>query len=144
MNKVGKYARGESINEIELLKMVLELTEKEKMRMWAYGYIDDVIDKLPDYGKDILEKRRDVWEEEKEYVRQTVEGFLTNRELQVKAQGERKKLALFIMKNFSEYKSLLFTYIDKNAISDEDIRKFIYRKRYPVKKKHLYLNAVQE
>jgi hypothetical protein len=45
MNWVGKYAIQKDINETELLKMVLELPEKDKMLMWSEGYIDLVIDK---------------------------------------------------------------------------------------------------
>ncbi|MEH6949180.1 hypothetical protein V7068_19355, partial [Bacillus sp. JJ634] len=67
MNRVGKYAIQKDMDETELLKMVLELPEKDKMLMWSEGYIDLVIDKLPEYGKDILVIRKDKWEDTKAY-----------------------------------------------------------------------------
>jgi hypothetical protein len=45
MNRVGKFAMQKDMDETELLKMVLELPEKDKMLMWSEGYIDLVIDK---------------------------------------------------------------------------------------------------
>ncbi len=67
MNRVGKYAIQKDMDETELLKMVLELPEKDKMLMWSEGYIDLVIDQLPEYGKDILVTRKEKWEDTKGY-----------------------------------------------------------------------------
>jgi hypothetical protein len=58
VNRVGKYAASEEVDEIHLMKMVIELTEKDKMIMWSEGYIDLVIDKMPEYARDILENRK--------------------------------------------------------------------------------------
>ncbi|MDP4086228.1 MAG: hypothetical protein Q8934_16640 [Bacillota bacterium] len=54
MYRGGKYAIQKDMDETELLKMVLELPEKDKMVMWLEGYIDFVIEgalggKLADY-----------------------------------------------------------------------------------------------
>lgn len=58
LNKVGKYAASEEVDELQLLQMVIELTEKDKMVMWSEGYLDLVIEKLPEYARDILENRK--------------------------------------------------------------------------------------
>ncbi|MFL6563004.1 MAG: hypothetical protein ACJ8MO_43770, partial [Bacillus sp. (in: firmicutes)] len=67
MNRVGKYAANDTVDDLELMNMVFELPEKDKMIMWSEGYLDLVIEKLPEYARDVLEKRKDKWEDTKAY-----------------------------------------------------------------------------
>jgi hypothetical protein len=136
MNRVGKYAIQKDMDETELLKMVLELPEKDKMLMWSEGYIDLVIDKLPEYGKDILVIRKDKWEDTKAYYQDQLDDILSKEEVKMKMKSERKEFALFVMENFNEFQSLLFLCYDGN-LKDVDLRKFIYRKRYGTRKNYL-------
>jgi hypothetical protein len=129
VNRVGKYANGENIDEIELLKMVFELTEKDRMIMWSEGYIDLVIEKLPVYAHDILEKRKKKWENTKEYVQNELDHILNQKDIKEKMMGERKEFALFIMEHYRAYQSLLFLIYDGN-LKDDDLRKFVYRRRF--------------
>ncbi|OIK09806.1 hypothetical protein BIV60_22825 [Bacillus sp. MUM 116] len=129
MNRVGKYACGNTVDETELLKMVLELPEKDKMLMWSEGYIDHVIEKLPKYGQDILVNRTEKWEDTKVYYRDQLEDILSKEEVKVKMKSERKEFALFVMNNYRELQSLLFLSFDRN-LKDIDLRKFVYRRRY--------------
>lgn len=129
MNRVGKYANGEDIDEIELLKMVFELTEKDRMIMWSEGYIDLVIEKLPVYAHDILENRKKKWENTKAYVQNELDQILNQKDLKDKMRGERKEFALFVMEHYRAYQSLLFLIYDGN-LKDDDLRKFVYRRRF--------------
>ncbi|WP_245640525.1 hypothetical protein [Neobacillus massiliamazoniensis] len=129
MNRVGKYAIQKDIDETGLLKMVLELPEKDKMLMWSEGYIDLVIDKLPEYGKDILVNRKDKWEDTKAYYQDQLDDILSKEEVKMKMKSERKEFALFVIEDFKEFQSLLFLCYDGN-LKDVDLRKFVYRKRY--------------
>ncbi|MFF2447554.1 hypothetical protein ACFVSW_10635 [Neobacillus sp. NPDC058068] len=133
MNRVGKYAIQKDMDETGLLKMVLELTEKDKMLMWSEGYIDLVIDKLPKYGKDILVNRKDKWEDTKAYYQDQLDHILSKEEVKVKMKSERKEFALFVIENFKVFHSLLFLCYDGN-LKDLDLRKFVYRKRYGTRK----------
>lgn len=133
MNRVGKYAIQKDMDETGLLKMVLELPEKDKMLMWSEGYIDIVIDKLPEYGKEILVNRKDKWEDTKAYYQDQLHDILSKEEVKMKMKRERKEFALFVIENFKEFHSLLFLCYDGN-LKDLDLRKFVYRKRYGKRK----------
>lgn len=134
MNRVGKYAIQKDMDEIELLKMVLELSEKDKMLMWSMGYIDLVIDKLPEFSKDILVNRKDKWEDTKAYYQEQLDEILSK--VEIKMKSERKEFALYVMENYKEFQSLLFLCYDGN-LEDVDIRKFVYRKRFGTRKNYL-------
>ncbi|WP_462411500.1 hypothetical protein [Neobacillus sp. Marseille-QA0830] len=136
MNRVGKYATQKDRDGSELLKMVLELPEKDKMVMWSEGYIDLVIDQLPEYGKDILVDRKDKWEDTKAYYQDQLDDILSKEEMKRKMKSERKEFALFVMENFKEFQSLLFLCYDGH-LKDIDLRKYTYRKRYGTRKKYL-------
>jgi hypothetical protein len=139
MNRVGKYAASAEVDGIQLLKMVFELPEKDKMLMWSEGYIDVVIERLPDYARDILEKRKMKWENTKAYVQDKLEEIIHQQEFIEKVKGGRKTFALFVMENFREFQSLLFLIYDRN-LKDEDLRKFVYRRR--VGKKRITANSI--
>jgi hypothetical protein len=128
MNRVGKYAASAEVDEIQLLKMVFELTEKDRMLMWSEGYIDLVIEKLPEYARDILQTRKNKWENTKAYYQDKLEEIIRQKEFIEKAKGERKTFALFVMANFRELQSLLFKKYDGN-LKNEDLKKFVYRRR---------------
>ncbi|OLS39933.1 hypothetical protein [Bacillus sp. MRMR6] len=136
MNQVGKYAAREEADELELMRMVMELPEKDKMLMWAEGYIDQVIDKLPEYAQDILENRKQKWEDTKAFFESQINEILKLEEFKNKAMGERKEFALFVMENYREYQSLLFAAAD-GKMKEEDYRKFVYRRRFGSRKKFL-------
>lgn len=136
MNHVGKYALEKDMDETELLKMVLELPEKDKMLMWSEGYIDLVIEKLPKYGQDILVNRKEKWEDTKAYYQEKLAYILSKEETKIKMQGQRKEFALFVMENYKELQSLLFLCYDGN-LKDADLRKFVYRRRYGTGKSYL-------
>jgi hypothetical protein len=136
MNRVGKYALEKDMNETELLIMVLELPDKDKMLMWSEGYIDLVIDKLPKYGQDILVNRKDKWEDTKAYFQDKLDNILSKEEMKMKMKSERKEFALFVMENYKELQSLLFLCYDRN-LKDVDLRKFVYRRRYRTRKSYL-------
>lgn len=129
MNRVGKYAQSDNMDEIQLMNMVFELPEKDRMLMWQQNYIDMVIDKLPSYAKDILETRVAKWEDTKEYVREQIIAIVGNNEFIEAAKRTRKEFALFVMKNYRQYQSLLFKYIDGN-LKESDLRKFVYHRRF--------------
>jgi hypothetical protein len=136
VNRVGKYASSDHVDEIVLMKMVFELTEQERMIMWSEGYIDRVIEKLPVYARDILENRQRKWENNKEYVRNKLNDITNQPDFAAKMKSERKEFALFVMENYRPYQSLLFLLYDKN-LKDDDLRKFVYRRRFGGKKKYL-------
>lgn len=137
VNQVGRYAASEDVDDIELMKMVMELPEKDKMIMWSQGYMDLVIGKLPEYARDILENRRNKWEDTLEFYRQQIQEILNDEEFIKQAKGERKQFALFVMEHYRELQSLLFAAYD-GKIKDEDIRKFVYRRRFGGRKKYLH------
>jgi hypothetical protein len=137
MNRVGKYAQSAEVDDIQLLKMVFELPEKDKMLMWSEGYIDLVIEKLPEYARDILENRKKNWENTKAYAQDKLEEIIHQKEFIEKAKGERKTFALFVMDHFREFQSLLFLIYDRN-LKEEDLRRFVYRKR--MGKQRIYTN----
>jgi hypothetical protein len=129
VNLVGKYAQCDDMDELQLMKMVFELPEKDRMLMWLQGYIDLVIDRLPTYAKDILENRKSKWEDTKEYVREQL-ASIVNQELFIEAtKRTRKEFALFVKDNFPQFQSLLFKYLDGN-LKDSDFRKFVYQSRF--------------
>jgi hypothetical protein len=129
MNKVGKYATCEEVEEIQLMKMVFELTEKDKMLMWSEGYIDLVTEKLPVYARDILEERKKKWENTKAFYQNQLEEIIHHEDFKNKLKGERKEFALFVMKHYRPYQSLLFLIYDGN-LKDDDLRKFVYMRRF--------------
>lgn len=129
MNKAGRYACGNEIDELQLMNMIIELTEKEKMAMWSEGYIDAVIEKLPPFAQDILEKRKAKWEDTKGYVQQQIDSIVKKPTFIEKLQAERKDFALYVMTSYPQYQSLLFRYYD-GKIQEADFRKFVYRNRY--------------
>lgn len=124
------------MDDTELLKMVLELPEKDKMLMWSEGYIDLVIEKLPEYGQDILVNRVEKWEDTKAYYQDQLDNILSKEEMKLKMKSERKEFALFAMENYKEFQSLLFLSYDGN-LKDVDLRKFVYRRRYGARKNYL-------
>ncbi|MGG1398510.1 hypothetical protein ABE288_11960 [Bacillus salipaludis] len=136
MNRVGKYASGKNVEDTELLKMVLDLPEKDKMLMWSEGYIDIVIEKLPKYGQDILVNRKKKWEDTKAYYQDQLEDILSKEEVNLKMKSERKEFALFVMQHYKEFQSLLFLCYDGN-LKDVDWRKFVFRRRYGSRKSYL-------
>ncbi|MDQ6599122.1 hypothetical protein [Bacillus salipaludis] len=136
MNRVGKYASGKNVEDTELLKMVLDLPEKDKMLMWSEGYIDIVIGKLPEYGQDILVNRKKKWEDTKAYYQDQLEDILSKEEVKLKMKSERKEFALFVMQHYKEFQSLLFLCYDGN-LKDVDLRKFVFRRRYGSRKSYI-------
>jgi hypothetical protein len=139
MNRVGKYAIEKDMDETELLKLVFELPEKDKMVMWSEGYIDLVIEKLPKYGQDILVNRKDKWEDTKGYYQDQLGKILSKEEMKMKMKRERKEFALFVMENYKEFQPLLFLCYD-GYLKDVDLRKFVYRRRYGTRKNYLKNN----
>jgi len=137
MNKVGKYASSIEVDDIELMSMVFELTEKDKMIMWSEGYIDHVIDKLPVYARDILERRKEKWEDTKSFYERKLDEIINDRDFKNKLKGDRKEFALFVMEHYPEFRSLLFLIYDGN-LHDDDLRKFVYRRRFTARKKYLH------
>jgi hypothetical protein len=137
MNRVGKYAANDTIDDIELMNMVFELPEKDKMIMWSEGYIDLVIEKLPEYARDVLENRKEKWEDTKAYYEKRIEEIINQEEFKLKQKGERKEFALFVMERYPEYQSLLFLIYDGN-LKEDDFRKFVYRRRVGSRKKYLH------
>ncbi|MEH7376317.1 MULTISPECIES: hypothetical protein [Bacillaceae] len=137
MNRVGKYAANDTVDDLELMNMVFELPEKDKMIMWSEGYIDLVIEKLPEYARDVLENRKEKWEDTKAYYQMKIEDIINQEEFKLKQMGERKEFALFVMKRYPEYQSLLFLIYDGN-LKEDDFRKFVYRKRLGSRKKYLH------
>jgi hypothetical protein len=137
MNRVGKYAVNKEVDDIELMSMVFELTEKDKMIMWSEGYIDQVIEHLPVYARDILENRKEKWEDTKLFYEKQLEEIANKEEFKHKLMGDRKEFALFVMKYYPEYRSLLFLIYDGN-LKDDDIRRFVYRRRFGGNKRYLH------
>ncbi|WHY75546.1 hypothetical protein QNH20_15560 [Neobacillus sp. WH10] len=137
MNKVGKYASSPEVDALELMSMVFELTEKDKMVMWSEGYIDHVINKLPVYARDILENRKERWEDTKAFYEKKLNEIINDADFINKLKGERKEFALFVMKHYPELSSLLFLIFDGN-LKDDDLRKFVYRRRFTSRKKYLH------
>lgn len=137
MNRVGKYAANDTVDDIELMNMVFELPEKDKMIMWSEGYIDLVIEKLPEYARDVLENRKEKWEDTKAYYEKKIEEIINHEEFKMKQKGERKEFALFVMERYPEYQSLLFLIYDGN-LKEDDFRKFVYRRRLGSRKKYLH------
>jgi hypothetical protein len=137
VNQVGRYAAGREVDGFELMKMVMELPEKDKMLMWSQGYIDVVVEKMPEYARDILEDRKKKWEDTKAYYLDQIEEILIDEEFKKQAKGERKEFALFVMERYSELQSLLFAAYD-GKITDEDVRRFVYRRRFGGRKKYLH------
>lgn len=137
MNRVGKYAANDTVDDIELMNMVFELPEKDKMIMWSEGYIDLVIEKLPEYARDVLENRKEKWEDTKAYYEKRIEEVINQEEFKLKQKGERKEFALFVMERYPEYQSLLFLIYDGN-LKEDDFRKFVYRRRLGSRKKYLH------
>ncbi|WP_042454189.1 hypothetical protein [Neobacillus dielmonensis] len=136
MNRVGKYAASEQVDGLELMRMVLDLPEKDKMLMWSEGYIDSVVEKLPEYARDILENRIKKWEDSKAYYHNKLESIVSDPIFSEKQKGERKEFALFVMEKYPEYQSLLFSIYDGN-LKDGDLRKFVYRRRNLARKRYL-------
>ena len=137
LNRVGKYAASEEVDELQLLQMVIELTEKDKMVMWSEGYLDLVIEKLPEYARDILENRKGKWEDSKAYYQNQLEEIMTKDDIKRKLKSERKEFALFVMEHYRQYQSLLFLMYDQN-LKDDDLRKFVYRRRFSSGKRYLH------
>lgn len=137
VNQVGRFAASSDVDEFELMKMVMELPEKDKMLMWSQGYIDLVVEKLPEYGRDILKNRMEKWEDTKAFYQDQIEAILNDEEFKKQAKGERKEFALFVMERYRELQSLLFAAYD-GKITEEDVRKFVYRRRFGGKKKYLH------
>jgi hypothetical protein len=137
MNQVGRYAAGEEVDGLELMKLVMELPEKDKMLMWSQGYIDLVVEKMPEYARDILEDRKEKWEDTKAFYLDQIEEILNDEEFKKQAKGERKEFALFVMEHYRDLQSLLFAAYD-GKITEEDVRKFVYRRRFGGRKRYLH------
>lgn len=119
------------------MNMVFELPEKDKMIMWSEGYIDLVIDKLPIFARDTLENRMEKWEDTKTYFEKQLKEITKQEEFKIKMEGERKEFALFVMEHYPEYQSLLFLIYDDN-LKDDDLRKFVFRRRFSSRKQYLH------
>jgi hypothetical protein len=137
MNRVGKYASSNEVDETELLTMVFELSEKDRMIMWSEGYIDLVIEKLPSYARDILENRKKKWEDTKAFVQDELKEIINRSTFIKKLKGERKEFALFVMEHYPQYQLLLFLVYD-GKLKDDDLRKFVYRRRFGSGKRYLH------
>ncbi|WP_160720947.1 hypothetical protein [Bacillus sp. USDA818B3_A] len=137
MNRVGKHAANSPGDDLELMKMVFELPEKDKMVMWSEGYIDLVIEKLPEFARDILEKRKAKWEDTKIYYEQRLKEIVEQDMFKCKMKGERKEFAFFVMEQYPEFQSLLFLLYNDN-LKDRDVRKFVYHRRFSSRKKYLH------
>jgi hypothetical protein len=137
MNQVGRYAASEEVDDLELMKMVMELPEKDKMLMWSQGYIDHVVEKMPEYARDILEDRMKKWEDTKAFYLNQIEEILNDEEFKKQAKGERKEFALFVIERYRDLQALLFAAYD-GKITEEDVRKFVYRRRFGGRKKYLH------
>lgn len=137
VNQVGRYAASEEVDGLELMKMVMELPEKDKMLMWSQGYIELVVEKMPEYARDILDNRKKKWEDTKAFYLDQIEEILNDEEFKKQAKGERKEFALFVMERYRELQSLLFAAYD-GKITEEDVRKFVYRRKFGGRKKYLH------
>jgi len=137
VNRVGKHAATSAGEDLELMNMMFELPEKDKMIMWTEGYIDQVIDKLPEYARDILENRKEKWEDTKVYYEKLLKEIVKQEEFKLKVKGERKEFALFVMERYPGIQSLLFLIYDDN-LKDHDLRKFVYRRKFSSRKKYLH------
>lgn len=137
MNRVGKFAANDTVDDIELMHMVFELPEKDKMIMWSEGYIDLVIEKLPEYARDVLENRKEKWEDTKAYYEKKIEDIINQEEFKLMQKGERKEFAHFVMDRYPDFQSLLFLIYDGN-LKEDDFRKFVYRRRLGSRKKYLH------
>lgn len=133
LNKVGKYALSEDMDELQLMNMVFELPEKDRMLMWLQGYIDTVIEKMPTFAKNILLERKAKWDDTKEYVRAQVTNIGNQKEFIEAAKRTRKEFALFIKDNYPQFQALLFRYYDGN-LNELDLRKFVYHRRFGQKR----------
>ncbi|WP_342043652.1 hypothetical protein [Bacillus sp. OTU2372] len=136
MNRVGKHAASSPGDDLDLMNMVFELPEKDKMIMWSEGYLDLVIDKLPEYARDILENRKEKWEDTKAYYEKLLKEIVNQDDFKIKVKGERKEFALFVMDHFPELQSLLFLIYDDN-LKEDDLRKYVYRRRFSSRKRYL-------
>ncbi len=137
MNKAGRYASKEEVDELGLMNIIFELTEKERMVMWSQGYIDLVIDKLPEYAKGILVDRKKKWEDTMGYIMNQIEDIVQQEHFVCRLKGDRKEFALFVMTHYPEYQSLLFHYYDGN-LKESEFRNFVYRKRFGAHKGYLH------
>lgn len=137
VNRVGKYAISGEVDDIELMTMVFELDEKDKMIMWSEGYIDYVIEKLPVFARDILENRKEKWEDTKAFYEKKLKEIVNQDKFKKMLWGERKEFALFVQEQYPDYQALLFLIFDNN-LKDDDLRKFVYRRRFGATKKYLH------
>ncbi|TWD92357.1 hypothetical protein FB550_11988 [Neobacillus bataviensis] len=137
MNRVGKHAASSPGDDLDLMNMVFELPEKDKMVMWSEGYLNLVIDKLPEFARDILENRKEKWEDTKAYYEKLLKEIVNQDDFKIKVKGERKEFALFVMEHFPELQSLLFLIYDDN-LKEDDLRKYVYRRRFSSKKRYLH------
>ncbi|PFO04732.1 hypothetical protein COJ85_10720 [Bacillus sp. AFS076308] len=137
MNRVGKHAASSPGDDLDLMNMVFELPEKDKMVMWSEGYLDLVIDKLPEFARDILENRKEKWEDTMAYYEKLLKEIVNQDDFKIKVKGERKEFALFVMEHFPELQSLLFLIYDDN-LKEDDLRKYVYRRRFSSRKRYLH------
>jgi hypothetical protein len=136
MNEVGKYAQVENLDELQLMQMVFELSEKDRMLMWQQGYIDLVNEKMPSYAKNILEDKIAIWEDTKAYFQKELMTIVQQEAFIDATKKSRKEFAIFVMTNYPDFQSLLFKYFD-DQLTDDDLRKFVYRRRF-VGKRYLH------
>jgi len=137
MNRVGKHAASSPGDDLDLMNIVFELPEKDKMVMWSEGYLDLVIDKLPEFAREILENRKEKWEDTKAYYEKLLKEIVNQDDFKIKVKGERKEFALFVMEHFPELQSLLFLIYDDN-LKEDDLRKYVYRRRFSSRKRYLH------
>ena len=105
--------------------------------MWSEGYLDLVIDKLPEFARDILENRKEKWENTKAYYEKLLKEIVNQDDFKIIVKGERKEFALFVMEHFPELQSLLFLIYDDN-LKEDDLRKYVYRRRFISRKRYLH------
>jgi hypothetical protein len=133
VNRVGRYAQSAEVDELQLMNMVFELQEKDRMLMWMQGYIDIVIEKLPSFAKDILQSRKVKWEDTMDYVREKFYSIVNEDEFIQATKKSRKEFAIYVMEKFPKYQSLIFRYYNGN-LKESDFRKFVYQNRYSHKR----------
>ena len=84
-----------------------------------------------------MENRKEKWEDTKAFYEKKLNEIINDADFKNKLEGERKEFALFVMKHYPEMRSLLFLIYDGN-IKDDDLRKFVYRRRFTSGKKYLH------
>lgn len=126
-HKIISFIRSENFDDLELMMMVYELTEKEKKSLWKEGYIEEVILHLPTFARDTMEQRVKAWEDTVGYVKDKLEIIVGDKHLKEKKEESRKEFAIYVMDTYPSYQSLIFKYFD-NKLREKDFKDFVYRR----------------